>query len=117
MNYEAGARSSAGPKRLELIGFFNDYSNLTDICTLSSSCSEAQLDSQFSAGKAHIYGLEAYGSYELRLGPVGVSAAPPSRAARRPKRFDAKLRQPLNLTSLGRRREQPVREVAGSPLR
>ena len=70
VNYEGGARLSSGPKRLEVIGFFNDYSNLTDVCTLSSSCVEAQLDSQFSAGKAHIYGLEAYAAYELKAGPV-----------------------------------------------
>ena len=70
VNYEGGARLSSGSKRLELIGFFNDYSNLTDVCTLSSSCVESQLDSQFSAGKAHIYGLEAYASYELTAGPV-----------------------------------------------
>lgn len=70
VNYEGGARLSSGPKRLEVIGFFNDYSNLTDICTLSSSCVESQLDEQFSAGKARIYGLEAYAAYELKAGPV-----------------------------------------------
>ena len=70
VNYEGGARLSSGAKRLEVIGFFNDYSNLTDVCTLSSSCVEAQLDSQFSAGKAHIYGLEAYAAYDFEAGPV-----------------------------------------------
>jgi Fe(3+) dicitrate transport protein len=70
VNYEGGARLSSGAKRLEVIGFFNDYSNLTDVCTLSSSCVEAQLDSQFSAGKAHIYGLEAYAAYDFKAGPV-----------------------------------------------
>lgn len=74
INYEAGARYSSGPRRLELIGFFNDYSNLTDICTLSSSCADSQLDKQFSAGRAHIYGLEAFGSYELRVGDVRFPA-------------------------------------------
>jgi Fe(3+) dicitrate transport protein len=70
VNYEAGARLSSGAKRLEVIGFFNDYSNLTDVCTLSSSCVESQLDSQFSAGKAHIYGLEAYAAYDFKAGRV-----------------------------------------------
>jgi Fe(3+) dicitrate transport protein len=70
VNYEGGARLGSGNKRLELIGFFNDYSNLTDICTLSSSCIDSQLDAQFSAGSAHIYGLEAYAAYELQAGPV-----------------------------------------------
>jgi hypothetical protein len=33
INYEFGARYASAPARLELIGFYNDYSNLTDICT------------------------------------------------------------------------------------
>jgi Fe(3+) dicitrate transport protein len=70
VNYEGGARLSSGTKRAEVIAFFNDYSNLTDVCTLSSSCVESQLDSQFSAGKAHIYGVEAYAAYDLKAGPV-----------------------------------------------
>jgi Fe(3+) dicitrate transport protein len=70
VNYEGGARLSSGAKRFEVIGFFNDYSNLTDVCTLSSSCVESQLDSQFSAGKAHIYGLEAFAAYDFKAGPV-----------------------------------------------
>ena len=70
VNYEGGARVSSGAKRLEVIGFFNDYSNLTDVCTLSSSCVETQLDSQFSAGRAHIYGLEAYAAYDFKAGAV-----------------------------------------------
>jgi Fe(3+) dicitrate transport protein len=67
INYEAGARASRGPLRLEVIGFFNDYSNLTDICTLSSGCVDADLDRQFDAGRAHIYGVEAFGAHALRL--------------------------------------------------
>lgn len=72
INYEAGARLSQGPHRLEVIGFFNDYSNLTDICTFSSSCADPMLDEQFSAGEARIYGLEAYAAYEVDAGPVKV---------------------------------------------
>jgi len=72
INYEAGARYSKGGRRLEAIGFFNDYSNLTDICTFSSSCDDSNLDKQFSAGGAHIWGIETYGSYEIDAGPVRV---------------------------------------------
>jgi Fe(3+) dicitrate transport protein len=72
VNYEAGGRLSDGPHRLEVIGFFNDYSNLTDICTFSSSCEDSMLDEQFSAGEAHIWGLEAYAAYEVDAGPVKV---------------------------------------------
>lgn len=67
VNYEAGARYSDGPARLELIGFYNDYSNLTDICTLSSGCVDADLDQQFDAGKARIFGAEAFASHEIRV--------------------------------------------------
>ncbi len=67
VNYEAGARYASRRTRAELIGFYNAYSNLTDICTLSSGCVAANLERQFDAGKARIYGLEAAASHELRV--------------------------------------------------
>ena len=76
-NYEGGARLSADPARLEVIGFYNDYSNLTDVCTQSSGCVDQSLDRQFDAGRAKIYGLEAYAEHEPKLGtlkfPLSVS--------------------------------------------
>ncbi|MBX3193048.1 MAG: TonB-dependent receptor [Labilithrix sp.] len=69
VNYEAGARYARGAARAELIGFFNDYSNLTDVCTLASGCLTTNLDRQFDAGAAQVYGLEAYAAHEPRLGP------------------------------------------------
>src|SRR5690606_31523085 len=70
VNYEAGLRYASGRSRAELIGFYNDYDNLTDICTQSSGCVAADLDRQFDAGAAHIYGLEAFAAHELALGVV-----------------------------------------------
>lgn len=72
VNVEAGARYMLGAARAEVIGFLNEYSNLTDICTQSSGCTEMNLDQQFSAGEARIYGIEAFLEHTLRLGPVGV---------------------------------------------
>lgn len=72
VNYEAGARYTRGRARLEAIGFYNDYSNLTDVCTLSSGCVDQNLDRQFDAGKARIYGLEAFATYEAPAGPFKV---------------------------------------------
>ena len=69
VNYEAGARFSQGKARLEAIGFFNDYQNLTDVCTISSGCVDQNLDRQFDAGKAHIYGVEAFAAHEIPVGP------------------------------------------------
>ena len=69
-NYEAGARFVKDKARVELIGFYNDYSNLTDICTQSSGCLDQSLDRQFDAGRAKIYGLEAYAEHEPAFGKV-----------------------------------------------
>lgn len=66
-NYEAGARLNYRRTSAELIGYFNDYSNLTDVCTLSSGCVDQNLDRQFDAGEAQIYGLEATLKHELRF--------------------------------------------------
>jgi Fe(3+) dicitrate transport protein len=70
VNYEAGARFAQSAARAELIGFYNDYSNLTDICTFSNGCLDADLDRQFEAGNARIYGLEAFFEHEVPAGPV-----------------------------------------------
>lgn len=68
VNYELGARYASKQARAEVIGFFNDYSNLTDVCTLSSGCLSDNLDRQFDAGKARIYGVEVYAADETELG-------------------------------------------------
>jgi len=60
INYEAGARFNSDRVRVEAIGFYNDYQNLTDICTQASGCSSEDLDRQFDAGRARIYGVESY---------------------------------------------------------
>jgi Fe(3+) dicitrate transport protein len=70
VNYEAGARYAAPRLRAELIGYYNDYSNLTDVCTLSSGCVDTNLDKQFDAGKARIYGIEAFVQAEPSIGDV-----------------------------------------------
>jgi Fe(3+) dicitrate transport protein len=70
VNYEAGVRYSSPAVRAELIGYYNDYSNMTDICTFSSGCVDENLDRQFDAGKARIYGLEAFVQSEPKIGPV-----------------------------------------------
>jgi len=66
-NYEGGLRYTAGPLRLESVGFYNDYENLTDYCTQSSGCEGAMVDTQYDAGEARIYGVEVLADHELRL--------------------------------------------------
>lgn len=72
VSYEAGARYTRKATRAELIGFYNDYSNLTDVCTFASGCVTGNVDRQFDAGKARIYGLEAFVSHEQRFASVRV---------------------------------------------
>jgi Fe(3+) dicitrate transport protein len=69
VNYEAGTRYTDGPLRAELIAFYNDYENLTDICGDSGGgCSSTYQDQQFSAGKARIYGVEAMAGHDVPVG-------------------------------------------------
>ncbi|NUP06492.1 MAG: TonB-dependent receptor [Polyangiaceae bacterium] len=79
VNVEWGARWS--PKRLirvEVIGFFNDYSNLSNVCTFSTGCVAEDVDQQFNAGEATVAGLEAYADAEIEL-PAELTL--PTRAA------------------------------------
>lgn len=73
INYEAGVRFVEKKSRAEVIGFFNDYTNLTDVCTFSSGCLSTDLDRQFDAGRANIYGLEVLAAHDLDLGGSGVT--------------------------------------------
>jgi Fe(3+) dicitrate transport protein len=75
VNYEAGVRYASGPRRAEVIGYYNAYANLTAICTLSSGCEDQNLDRQFEAGRARIYGLEALAEDELRFSGFRVPFA------------------------------------------
>ncbi len=70
VNYEAGARFTHRRSRLEAIGFYNDYQNVTAVCTASGGCLAQNVDRQFDGGKARIYGAEVYGRHELAFGPV-----------------------------------------------
>lgn len=78
VNYEAGGRWQSALGLFELIGFFNDYSNLTAICTFSSGCAADALDSQINAGEVETLGVEAGWRHAFDLGnglsvPVSLS--------------------------------------------
>ena len=60
VNYEAGARWASKAFRADLIGFYNDYSNITSVCSESSGCLEQNVDRQLSGGSARIAGVEAF---------------------------------------------------------
>ena len=59
VNYEAGFRWLDLGANLEVVGFFNDYRNLSATCTSSVGCDPDQIDRTFDGGEAHSYGLES----------------------------------------------------------
>lgn len=69
VNTEVGLRFTPRRVRLEAIGFFNDYRNLTAICDQASNCAAAQVDTQVDAGRAHIYGAESLARIEATPAP------------------------------------------------
>lgn len=58
INYEAGFRYYKGAFSTELIGFYNDYSNIKGVCSVSSGCVAANIDKEFNGGEAEVKGVE-----------------------------------------------------------
>ena len=67
INYEVGTRWQFPYFNGEFIFFLNDYKNLVGTCTQSAGCQVAQLDQQFNAGNALIYGTEFTADHYWRL--------------------------------------------------
>ena len=63
INYELGTRFGTGRLRGELIGFYNDYSNLLG-SDLAASGGTGSLD-QFNAGEVRVSGMEVLLNYDL----------------------------------------------------
>lgn len=65
-NYEFGLRYIREQVHLELIGFYNDYTNILGTCTNATGCI-GDIGDQFNGGKATVKGLEATLSYDFVL--------------------------------------------------
>jgi Fe(3+) dicitrate transport protein len=72
VNYEGGARWFDRIVRVEAIGFYNDYTNITDVCTYSSGCADQNVDRQYDGGKARIYGIEGFAQLAPAIGPMTI---------------------------------------------
>lgn len=60
INYEAGFRYADNGLHADVIGFFNDYQNLKESCTFSTSTECANnTDQEYNGGEVDIYGIEA----------------------------------------------------------
>ncbi|MEM7000525.1 MAG: TonB-dependent receptor [Pseudomonadota bacterium] len=67
LNYELGVRWRGQHGLLEVIGYYNDYSNLTAICTFSAGCGAASLDTQINAGEVVAEGVEVGWSQDFQV--------------------------------------------------
>ncbi|MBJ74034.1 MAG: ligand-gated channel protein [Sandaracinus sp.] len=74
ISYEAGVRYQDGERgrHLELVGFVNDYQNLTGTCTFSSGCTSGVLDRQFEGGEVLVWGVEAVASWTFEAGDFAI---------------------------------------------
>ncbi|MGM0768762.1 MAG: TonB-dependent receptor family protein [Pseudomonadota bacterium] len=68
INYELGARLNQGAGRYELIGFYSDYSNTVQNCSVATPCAGGQDSGSVSQGESRIQGLEALAAYDFDLG-------------------------------------------------
>ncbi|MEO0437877.1 MAG: TonB-dependent receptor [Pseudomonadota bacterium] len=67
LNYELGARWRSPFGNWEATLFYNDYSNLTAVCTVSAGCAPGDLDTQTSAGEVLTQGVEFGWNAEFAL--------------------------------------------------
>ena len=67
INYEFGTRYGSDVFKAEVIGFYNDYSNLVGICTIAGGCPAELQGLQTNAGAATVVGAEVLLQYELAL--------------------------------------------------
>lgn len=70
-NYEAGIRLADGKLFVEAIGFFSDYKNSVQFCTVANPCG-IQNSGSIGSGEAEIQGLELLVNYDLST-DAGVS--------------------------------------------
>ena len=68
INYELGGRYNDGHNKLEAVLFLNDFDNLKESCSFSTSASctkEGSVDQEYNGGEVDVYGLEF--NFESRI--------------------------------------------------
>lgn len=68
INYEGGFRWLSRGTSLDLIAFYNDYSNIKGTCAVSEGCGNTTADISYDGGKAQIYGVELSGGTTPKAG-------------------------------------------------
>jgi len=71
-NWEAGFRYQTDKVFVEAIGFYSDFSNKTENCSLAAPCSNAATSGSFVTGAAEISGLELQTGTTLTQGEFSI---------------------------------------------
>jgi Fe(3+) dicitrate transport protein len=76
VNYELGLKyiSPNQSSQLEVVAFFNDYSNITGTCSSSTGCTNEQQGLEFNGGRAAISGIEGRIAQSFMIGAVYIPA-------------------------------------------
>ncbi|MBU2970528.1 TonB-dependent receptor [Pseudoalteromonas sp. C2R02] len=59
INYEFGGRYNKDDLKVEVVSFYNDYSNLKGSCSQSNCPDNNNIDLEYNAGEVIVYGLES----------------------------------------------------------
>lgn len=70
-NYEFGLRHAVGAFNGEVVGFYNDYSNLVGTCTASTG-GGCNIGDQFSGGAVKMVGAEILARYDFRSADAAI---------------------------------------------
>ncbi|MCP5145130.1 MAG: TonB-dependent receptor [Gammaproteobacteria bacterium] len=76
-NYEGGMRYGNDAVALEVVGYFNDFSNLVGTCT-NSTGGGCQIGDQYDGGSAHVWGVEVMAQYDAAASVGSPIALPVS---------------------------------------
>lgn len=70
VNWEAGVRFREAETHLQAMAFYNDYQNLTVVCSVASSCTDAAVGTQTNAGGVNVFGVEAVAAHTVAVDEV-----------------------------------------------
>lgn len=72
INYEGGLRFTRGNLFVEAIGFYSDFENKTENCSLARPCSNGATSGSFTTGEAVVSGLEVQAGHQFGFGDWSV---------------------------------------------
>ncbi|MFT6420238.1 MAG: Fe(3+) dicitrate transport protein [Porticoccus sp.] len=72
INYEAGVRFNENSFFAEMIGFYSDFDNKTENCSVANPCSNGDTSGSFTTGEAVIQGIELTAGNRFQAGDFTI---------------------------------------------